>query len=305
MTTSKIYDAVILGAGPAGLTAGIYCKRAGMDIVVIEKNMPGGQVGTTYEVCNYTGFDKISGIDLATKMFEHATSAGVDVVFEEVKKVELKEKVKTVETFSGTYLARSVIICFGAAARKLNIDNERKFLGKGVSYCATCDGALYKDLAVAVVGGGNTAIEDAIYLSNIAKTVYLIHRRDEFRAEKALQNSLDKIKNIEYVLSSVVTELNGENKIESITVKNLADNTTKVIKVDGVFVAIGRGPETDFLDGVEVDKNGYIVSDANMKTNIDGVFVAGDIRTTPLRQIVTACSDGAIAATKAYEYIKR
>ena len=303
--SAKIYDTIILGAGPAGLTAGIYCKRAGMDIVVIEKNMPGGQVGTTYEVCNYPGFDKISGIDLATKMFEHASSIGVEVVFEEVKKVNLTDKIKTVETFSGTYLGKSVIICFGAAARKLNLDNERQYIGKGISYCATCDGALYKDLQVAVVGGGNTAIEDAIYLSNIEKKVYLIHRRDEFRAEKALQDSIKKIGNVEYVLSSVVVGLNGNEKIQSIDVKNLADNTVKNIKIDGLFVAIGRGPETDFLDGVNVDKNGYVISDANMCTNIEGVFVAGDIRNTPLRQIVTACSDGAIAATKAYEYIKR
>lgn len=300
---SEVYDIIILGGGPAGLTAGIYAKRAGMKVAVIEKATPGGQVTTTYEVCNFPGFEKISGIDLATKMFTHVSNLGVDILFEEIKDTVLEGDIKKVITYSGTYSAKTVIICLGAAARRLNLDNERAYIGKGVSYCATCDGTLFKDKVVAVVGGGNTAIEDAIYLSNLAKKVYLIHRRDQFRAETILSQSLKKQSNIEYVLNSVVTAISGDSIIRKITVSNLQDKTQKDIEVDGLFVAIGRGPDTDIVHGVKLDDKGYIIADEKMQTSIPGVYVCGDIRNTQLRQIVTACSDGAIAATKAYEYI--
>ena len=300
---SEIYDVIILGSGPAGLTAGIYAKRAGMKVAVIEKSTPGGQVITTYEVCNYPGFEKISGIDLATKMFTQASNIGVDILFEEVKDTVLEGDIKQVITYNGTYQAKTVIICLGAAARRLNLDNERHYIGKGISYCATCDGALFKDKVVAVVGGGNTAIEDAIYLSNLAKKVYLIHRRDQFRAETILSQSLQKQPNIEYVLNSVVTAIDGDNIIRKITVSNLQDKSSKDISLDGLFVAIGRGPDTDIVHGVKLDDKGYIMVDDKMQTSIPGVYACGDIRNTQLRQIVTACSDGAIAATKAYEYI--
>lgn len=300
---SEVYDVIILGSGPAGLTAGIYAKRAGMKVAVVEKATPGGQVTTTYEVCNYPGFEKISGIDLATKMFTQASNIGVDILFEEVKDTILEGDIKQVITYNGTYQAKTVIICLGAAARRLNLDNERNYIGKGISYCATCDGTLFKDKVVAVVGGGNTAIEDAIYLSNLAKKVYLIHRRDQFRAETILSQSLQKQPNIEYVLNSVVTAISGDSIIRKVTVSNLQDKTQKDIELDGLFVAIGRGPDTDIVHGVKLDDKGYIIVDEKMQTSITGVYACGDIRNTQLRQIVTACSDGAIAATKAYEYI--
>lgn len=304
----KIYDIAILGGGPAGITAGIYAKRAGLNVIIIEKSMPGGQIATTHEVANYTGIEKISGIDLAQKMFDHANSLKIEFIFDEVKSVSLTEDIKELVLFGGTIKARAVIISLGAAARKLNLSNERGFIGRGISYCATCDGSLYKDKEVAIVGGGNTAIEDAIYLANLVKKLYVIHRRDSFRSDKCLQESLikanDEKNNVEYVLNSVVTGLSGNKNLEKIKVTNLQEKTEKEIKLDGLFVAIGRGPDTDFLTGVKLDENGYIITDNHMKTNIPGVFAAGDIRVTALRQIVTACSDGAIAATKAFEYIK-
>lgn len=304
----KIYDIAILGGGPAGITAGIYAKRAGLNVIIIEKNMPGGQIAKTHEVANYTGIEKISGIDLAQKMFDHANSLKIEFMFDEVKSVSLTEDIKELVLFGGTIKARAVIISLGAAARKLNLSNERGFIGRGISYCATCDGSLYKDKEVAIVGGGNTAIEDAIYLANLVKKLYVIHRRDSFRSDKCLQESLikanDEKNNVEYVLNSVVTGLSGNKNLEKIKVTNLQEKTEKEIKLDGLFVAIGRGPDTDFLTGVKLDENGYIITDNHMKTNIPGVFAAGDIRVTALRQIVTACSDGAIAATKAFEYIK-
>lgn len=300
---SKVYDVVILGGGPAAITAGIYARRAGLDCIIIERSMPGGQVGTTYEVCNFPGTIKTTGIDLATKFFEHANSLNIEFVFEEVKSTILDGDIKTIETFGGTYKGRTVIICLGAAVRKLNLDNERKYIGKGISYCATCDGSLFKGKDVVVVGGGNTAIEDALYLANIVNKVYLVHRRDEFRAEKILSDSLKSKSNVELVLSSVVTAIDGNEAVDSITVNNLVTKADRKIDTQGVFVAIGRGPDTDVVAGVKLDEKGYIISDEKMRTNIAGVFVAGDIRNTPLRQIVTACSDGAIAATSAFEYI--
>ncbi len=304
----RIYDVAILGGGPAGITAGIYAKRAGLNVVIIEKNMPGGQIATTYEISNYPGMEKINGMELAQKMYDHANSLNLEFVFDEVKSVQLSGEVKEIVLFGGTISASTVIISLGAAARKLNLSNERGFVGRGISYCATCDGTLFKDKEVAIVGGGNTAIEDAIYLANLVKKLYVIHRRDTFRSDKCLQDSLTKIngqkKNVEFVLNSIVKELSGDKNLEKIKVSNLQDKTEKEISLDGLFVAIGRGPDTDFLTNVKVDENGYIITDSNMKTNIPGVFAAGDIRVTALRQIVTACSDGAIAATKAFEYIK-
>lgn len=301
----KLYDTIILGAGPAGMTAAIYCKRAGMSVLVIEKSVPGGAVAITSEVANYPGFKSIGGTQLSDLMFEHMKALGADVVFDEVISTNLTAQIKTVKCANGTYQGKTVIIGIGAAARRLNLDNEKQFLGKGISYCATCDGNFFKGKDVAVVGGGNSALEDAIYLSNLAKTVYLIHRRDEFRGDAILVETMDKTKNVKPVLMSIVSKISGNNKIESITVSNLCSKEHKELKVDGVFVAIGRGPDTEIIDKEVVrDKGGYIVTDEKMRTNIEGVYAAGDIRNTPLRQIVTATGDGAIAATTAYGYIK-
>lgn len=303
--SQKIYDVLIIGGGPAGFTAGIYAKRAGLDVAIIEKGVPGGAVAITYEVCNYPGFKQIAGAELATLMFDHMQSLGVEVVFDEVKSTKLTDKIKSVECFRGTYYAYTVILCLGAAARKLNLDNERKFLGHGISYCATCDGNLFKGQKVAVVGGGNSALEDAVYMSNIAEKVYLIHRRDEFRGDSILVDDVKHHNNIELVLCSKPIALQGDEKITGVQVQNLVDNSIKTLDISALFVSIGRGPDTEIVDrAVNINDAGYIISNEKMETNVNGVYVAGDIRQTPLRQIVTACSDGAIAATSAFTYIK-
>lgn len=301
----KIYDLIILGGGPAGMTAGIYAKRAGLDVVIVEKTLPGGAICNTSEVSNFPGFKTISGMELATKMFEHTQQLDIPFVFDEVKKVKIENEIKIVECFTETLRAYSVILSFGASVRKLGIAKEQSYIGRGVSYCATCDGALFKDKTVALVGGGNTALEDAIYLSNLAKKVYLIHRRDEFRGEKILQDDVAKKDNIQLVLNSKVNDIYGEKKIERIDVENLISHDISQIMVDGLFVCIGRGPDTEILDfDIEKDNQGYVVTDQNMKTSVDGIYAVGDIRTTPLRQIITACADGAIASTKTSEYIR-
>lgn len=301
----KIYDIAILGAGPGGMTSAIYARRAGLDVVIIEKGAVGGALNATYEVANYTGFEKISGKDLAEKMYNHTKTLNTEYVFDEVKKVSVEGYVKTVECYKGTYKARTLILGFGASVRKLNLDNERSFVGKGLSYCATCDGKLFEDKTVAIVGGGNTALEDCFYLSNIAKKVYLIHRREEFRGEKILIEQIKQKENIELVLNSYVSKLEGGDTLQKIETTNKVTNEISILNLDGLFVCIGRGPDTEMIDGdLKLTENGYILTDECMRTNYDGVFAIGDIRNTPLRQIVTACSDGAIAATKAFEYIK-
>ncbi len=303
--SQKIYDMIIIGGGPAGFTAGIYAKRSGLDVAMIEKGTPGGAVAITYEVCNYPGFKSIGGPELATLMFEHAESTGVEMIFDEVKNTHLTDTVKTVECFGGTYQAYTVIICLGAAARKMGLENERQFVGKGISYCATCDGSLFKDKTVAVVGGGNSALEDAVYMSNIANKVYLIHRRDEFRGDDILVKQVKSCSNIELVLCSKPLQILGSEKLEGLVVENLVEKANRQLDIDCLFVSIGRGPDTEVVDSaVAKNEAGYIIGDEKMQTNVAGVYVAGDIRNTPLRQIVTACSDGAIAATSAFTYIK-
>lgn len=302
----KVYDVAILGAGPGGMTAAIYARRAGLDVVVIEKGDVGGALNVTYEVANYTGFEKISGKDLAKKMYEHTKTLNTEYVFDEVKKVSVDGEIKKVECFkTGCYEARTIILGFGASVRKLNLENERNFVGRGISYCATCDGKLFEGKTVAVVGGGNTALEDCFYLSNFAKKVYLIHRREEFRGDEILVKQVKEKDNIELVLNSIPSKLIGAEALEAIEVTNKVTEKTSTINLDGLFVCIGRGPDTEMIDGnLELTENGYIKTDDCMRTNYEGVFAIGDIRSTPLRQIVTACSDGAIAATKAFEYIK-
>lgn len=301
----KIYDIAILGAGPGGMTASIYARRAGLDVVIIEKGSVGGALNATYEIANYTGFEKISGKELAEKMYNHTKTLNTEYVFDEVKKVSVSGDIKVVKCFKNTCKAKTLILGFGASVRKLNLDNERKFVGRGISYCATCDGKLFEGKTVAIIGGGNTALEDCYYLSNLAKKVYLIHRRDEFRGDAILAKQVKEKDNIELVLNSTISKLIGEDFLDQIEVTNLVTNKTSNIKLDGLFVCIGRGPDTEMIDGdLKLTENGYILTDDCMRTNFDGVFAIGDIRNTPLRQIVTACSDGAIAATKAFEYIK-
>lgn len=303
-----LYDVLIIGGGPAGLTAAIYSRRAGKNVLIIERTVPGGQVALTNTVENYPGIKKTDGVTLATKMFEHATSLKTEFVFSDVLDFDLNNKIKKVVTHEGTFEGKCIILCLGASAKQLNLDNEKKFMGKGISYCATCDGALYKNKIVAIVGGGNTSLEDSLYLSGLAKKVYLIHRRDKFKGDKILIEQLEKESNkensnIEVLLNSHVTKLEGNEKISTINVENCETKETKNLQVDGLFIAIGRKPDTDLLEGIELDKNGYIITNEKMETNIPGVYAAGDVRQKQLRQIITACSDGAVASVNTNEYI--
>ena len=304
-----MYDIIIIGGGPAGLTASIYALRAKKSVLLIERYAPGGQVAQTGKIENYPGFKSIDGLELSNLMFEQASDLGLETIYTDVIKYDLLGKVKKVETYDGTFECKAVVLALGAVARQLDVENEKKFIGKGISYCATCDGNFFKDKNVAVVGGGNTSFEDCLYLADIVNKIYLIHRRDEFRGDKHTLLKLkefEKVGKIEFVLNSVVKVLNGEDKLTSVVVENKIDKTLREIPVDGLFVAIGRRPDTSLIqDVITLDENGYIITDENMRTNIDGVYAVGDVRQKRLRQIVTACSDGAISAVDIIDYISK
>ena len=304
-----MYDIIIIGGGPAGLTASIYALRAKKSVLLIERYAPGGQVAQTGKIENYPSFKSIDGLELSNLMFEQASDLGLETIYTDVIKYDLLGKVKKVETYDGTFECKAVVLALGAVARQLDVENEKKFIGKGISYCATCDGNFFKDKNVAVVGGGNTSFEDCLYLADIVNKIYLIHRRDEFRGDKHTLLKLkefEKVGKIEFVLNSVVKALNGEDKLTSVVVENKIDKTLREIPVDGLFVAIGRRPDTSLIqDIITLDENGYIITDENMRTNIDGVYAVGDVRQKRLRQIVTACSDGAISAVDIIDYISK
>ncbi len=297
-------DIIIIGGGPGGLTAAIYAKRAGCDVSIFEGMSPGGQVMTTPEIENYPGFLG-TGFDLAMKFYEQISSLNVDFQYENVKSLEKADDLFKVVCESGKeFTAKSVIIASGAGRRKLEIKGENEFTGRGVSYCATCDGNFFKGKVAVVVGGGNTAVEDAIYLSKLCRKVYLIHRRDSFRASKVLTDRLFKVDNIDVILNSIPIEICGDDKVTKLVIM---DNNTKVqseIDTDAVFVAVGTIPQTDFVpDIVEKNDGGYIVTDDKCRTNIEGLYAIGDVRNTPLKQVITAAADGAVAATYASEYV--
>lgn len=294
-----MYDVIIVGAGPAGLTAAIYVCRANLKVLVLEAMTYGGQIINTPSIENYPALFKVSGFDFATNLYNQAKELGSEIKFEKVVKI-IPGKEKEVITSTNSYKAKAIIIATGAVSRKLNLPNEDEFVGKGISYCATCDGNFYKGQVVAVNGGGNTAFEDAIYLADIAKKVYLIHRRNEFRADASLVEQAKKKKNIEFILNSKIIKLNGDDKLSSITLNN-----NKELNIDGLFIAIGKVPETNnFASVVKTTKDGYFESNEECLTNQEGIFVAGDAREKELRQLVTATSDGAIATTNAIKYIK-
>lgn len=298
-----MYDILILGAGPAGLTASIYATRAGYKVAVLEKMFAGGQAATTFEIENYPGFELINGFDFAQKLESHAKKFNPEFIYGEVQSCELSGEIKKITVSSKTIEAKCVIVATGAKRRHLGVDGEAKYTGLGVSYCATCDGGFFKDKICTVVGGGNIALEDSLYLSKFAKKVYLVHRRDEFRGEKFISDQVRKNEKIELVLNSVVTKISGEERVTSVEVFN-KDGTTREIKTDGVFIAIGMVPETAFLnDAVALDENGYIIAGEEGMTSVKGVFAAGDVRTKFLRQIITACSDGATAASECGKYL--
>ncbi len=297
-----MYDLIILGAGPAGLTAGIYAARGGLNAVIVESKAVGGQAALTAEIENYPGFASVSGYELVSLMQAQCEALGVSFVFDAPVALALEGDVKRVETaYSGTLEARAVILATGALPRTLGIERESELLGGGVSYCATCDGAFFRGKPVAVVGGGNTAVEDALYLEKFASEVYLIHRRDALRADAILA---DRVKNsgVHIVWDSVVTALEGDKKLQSVTLKNVKSGDTSSLAVNGLFVAVGQKPATEGLTGVELD-GGYIVTDSEMRTSLPGVFAAGDVRKKTLRQVVTAAADGAVAAESAIKFL--
>ncbi len=296
-----MYDMIIIGSGPAGLAAAIYATRAKLNAIVIEENyVSGGQIINTYEVENYPGFPTISGFDLAEKMKAHADSLGAVFVTGTVTGVELEGPVKRVTTDDNTYEAKTVLIAAGATHRKLGCPGEEELSGYGVSYCATCDGAFYKGKDVAVMGGGNTAIEDAIFLTRLVNKVYVIHRRDELRADKALQEKLFAASNVEMVWSSVIDRIEGDSKVERVITRSTKDGSERTLEVSGVFVAVGIEPRSEIFKGqLETDEAGYIVAGEDCKTSVEGVFAAGDIRKKSFRQIITAAADGANAVNSA------
>ena len=290
-----MYDIIIVGAGPAGLTAALYAARANKKIVVFEANVPGGQIVNAHMVTNYPGVKSMSGSDFANNLYKQVTDLGVEVRFETVLTID---EDKNVTTDKDSYKAKAIILAPGVDNRKLRIENEDKMIGKGVSYCATCDGNFYKGKDVAVIGGGNTALEDVMYLSDIASKVYLIHRNDTFKGAELTLEEIKKKNNVEIILNSTVTKINGTDKVESIVIKNHDEEQT--INIDGLFVAIGHEPKNImFKNVVDIDDKGYIVSEDGVHTNKAGIYVAGDARDKILRQLTTAVSDGSIAATVA------
>ena len=300
-----MYDILIIGAGPAGLTSAIYGRRALKSVLVLEALTYGGQIINTLDIENYPVAPHISGFDFATKLYNQAKDLGAEIKFEKVTEIIDKNDHKEVITPKNTYQAKTVIIATGADNRKLGIELEDELIGKGISYCATCDGNFYKNKVCAVVGGGNTALEDALYLSNLCSKVYLIHRRDEFRGDLKEVEKLKEKDNVEFIFNSNVTKLIAEEKLTKIEVTN-KDGSIDELEVDGLFIAIGRVPETEnFKKIINIDDSGYIIAKEDCHTNVEGIFVAGDSRVKELRQLVTATSDGAVAATEAVKYLNK
>ncbi|MCI5803790.1 MAG: thioredoxin-disulfide reductase [Lachnoclostridium sp.] len=301
-----MYDIIIIGSGPAGLSAAIYAQRACLDTIVIEKNgISGGQVLNTWEVDNYPGFPGVTGFELSRQFREHANKLGARVVQDEVVQVELSGNVKKVVCEEETYEARCVILASGAHHRTLEVPGEEELRGAGVSYCATCDGAFFRGRTVAVVGGGDAALEDAIFLARMCEKVYIVHRRDKLRGAKRLQERLQALENIEFVWNSEAVAIEGNAQVEALRLRQTKTGEERRLDVDGVFIAVGIAPESELYAGqLELDEQGYIRADESGQTSVPGVFAAGDVRTKALRQILTAASDGANCVASAERYLQ-
>ena len=300
-----MYDIIIIGAGPAGLTAAIYARRASKTVLVLEALSYGGQIINTPDIENYPAAAHISGFDFATKVYEQAQALGAEFAFEKAVGIKDGGSTKEVVTTDNKYTAKAVIIATGSENRKLGLDNEEALVGRGVSYCATCDGAFYRGKTVAVAGGGNTALEDALYLSDLAETVYLIHRRDAFRGDEATVNALKERKNVKFIYNSSVTKLVADKRLTAIEVTDKNTGIVTTLDINGLFVAIGRIPENrNFAQLIKLDDSGYIEAGEDCLTNVPGIFAAGDNRTKSVRQLVTAAADGAVAATAAVRSVE-
>ncbi len=301
-----MYDVLIVGAGTAGMTAGIYVQRAGKKALVLDEKGYGGQIVNTATVENYPGFVNISGTEFTERIHEQAVELGVDFKVEKVKNAKKKGEVFVVSTGDSQYEVKSVIIATGVKNRELGIPGEEKFKGSGVSFCATCDGNFFKGRDIAIIGGGNTALEDAEVMSGIANKVYLVHRRDEFRGDKLTVKRLSVKDNVEFVLNSKPVEITGGFAVDGLKVENTEDGSQKTLKVDGIFVAVGQTPDNKAFEGlVKLDSAGYVDAGEDCVTSAEGIFVAGDCRTKKVRQLTTAASDGSVAAAGAVEYINR
>jgi thioredoxin reductase (NADPH) len=300
------FDLVIIGGGPAGLAAGLYAARARLKVVLLEKAAPGGQVLITDWIENYPGFPEgLSGFDLVQKLTEQVKKVDLKIITDEVRFIDFSNRIKKIQLSDRSISTHTVIIATGATPKRLGVPGEEKFLGRGVSFCGTCDGPFFKEQVVAAVGGGDTAVKESVFLTKFAKKVYQIHRRDQLRAETILQERAFANDKIEFIWDSVVSKISGSTGVEKITVKNVKTNETRELAVDGCFIWVGINPNTEFLgDKVKLDSFGFVIVDTNMETSVPGVFAAGDVRTTPLRQVVTAVGDAAIAAFSAQHYIE-
>ena len=300
----ELYDVIIIGAGPAGIAASIYASRAMLKFVLLDRYLPGGAIAATHEIDNYPGIYHVSGQELTDRMFEHAQALGTNFVSDEVSELVLEGNIKEVRTPQTTYYTKTIILATGASPRKLGMQGEELFDGRGISYCATCDGAFYKNKIVAVIGGGDVAVEDAIYLSRLSKKVYLIHRRGELRAAKVSQTKLLGLPNVEVLWNRVLKEVKGDWKLNQMVVSNVATKLDETLDVDGVFVAVGMIPNSGLLQGkVKTDEGGWILTNEDCETSIPGVYAVGDVRKKSLRQVVTGVADGAIAVFTLERYL--
>lgn len=305
MTEEKIYDVIVAGAGPAGMTSAVYTSRANMETLMIERGIPGGQVANTEDIENYPGFDHILGPDLSMKMFEHAQKFGAEYTTGHIKEVRDGYPYKTVVVGEKAYKTKSVIVGTGAQPRKLGIPGENEFSGKGVSYCAVCDGAFFKDKEVVVIGGGDSAVEEGVFLTRFASKVTIVHRRDEFRAQKILQKRAFENDKIDMIWNHTVPKIHGETKVTGVTLRHTQTGKEKEFSCDGTFIYIGMDPLSQCVQGLGiVNEAGYIETDEQMNTSVKGIFAAGDIREKTLRQVVTATGDGSIAAQTAQQYVE-
>ncbi len=303
----KDFDTIILGGGPAGFSAGVYAARGALKTAIIDKSMMGGQPSNYLELENYPTYPQVSGYELMEKFENHADKFGVEKFdMQEITEINLISNPKIIKTKDYEFFAKSVIIATGAKPMKLGVKGEDEFLSRGVSYCAVCDGAFYKDKVVAVAGGGNSAVEEAIYLTKFASKVYIIHRRNELRADKIIQERAFKNEKIEFIWDSVVKEIKGTNLVNSVILENVKSGEITEVKINGIFPYIGITPNVEGFNGqLQQDSRGFIITDETMKTSIDGVYAVGDVRVTPLRQVITAASDGAVGAVYATKYVEK